>query len=152
MLTSILLALALASPAEIGRAHTCTTFVDNPHFNAVPDCDKDAPDRCAVPLARGEGAPFGGVLLSPPLVAHMVTAHREVKAELALQIEKNEKDLKAAEAAREEERKAANKRLDEAISSVAPTIFERPLFVIPVTVAVTLGVVFGVAKMIEASK
>lgn len=114
-------------------------------------CSRDKPGHCVQPLEKGEPAPFTGQLYTIEMALdHSEIVHNfqnRLKLEMGhlrdgftirLQGEQRLRELDVETA------KAREKLYLEAIEDASPHWYERPAFVIPVTIAVTAGVILAV--------
>lgn len=133
----VVASLALAAPGAPGEP--------DPRF-----CDQDQPKHCAMPLQRGQAAPFEGQLLTTELAIDLGLKADSCAARVALEVDFAKKtagvDLDLEKRLREVDRVACNsatsilqKRLEAAYEPVP--FYERPWFVATVTtvLVVTAG-------------
>ena len=114
------------------------------------ECVEGKPKHCVQALAKGEVAPFIGQLYTPELALdHSLKVHG-FDARLKLEIERVEETWKAQlnleKKLHEIDNEAAaqaEKVLLESLENAQPPFYERPAFVIPITVVVTAGVILG---------
>lgn len=129
----------------------------------IIDCRLDYPTYCSSSLEPGEGAPFLGVLVSPPLAAHLYLTEKNeqrridaaVKRAVELQNVKliHEKELRQIEREQAAQKLVTTQSAQAAqLDAVRPSWYEHPAFLIPVTVAATLGAVLLAVEALDDRK
>lgn len=125
------------------------------------DCREDFPTRCTSGLDAGTKTPFAGVLLTGDLAAHLFLVEKNQKKRIDAAVKK-ERDAGAVKLDHQKELNKIDKEnfdeklktLKEAhardLENVRPSWYEHPAFVIPVTVAATLGAVYLAVEVLEA--
>lgn len=125
-----------------------------PGVKSALKCNKQDPSKCAILLLPGEKAPLLGILQSPTQAAAVAAKadpeliERRIKLEVrtATMAVANDKDLEIAELRADNKRLTdtlgvTEKNYEKRVEAVTPHWTSSPWFVIPVTVATTLGVV-----------
>lgn len=125
-------------------------------------CSPDDPKDCVQPLLEGEAAPFSGQLLTPRRAAKLAveagSCQERVEIEtqrvtdrLQLQIDL-QKSLRANDRqAHELQLDLLKKRLEQAEEILSPRWWERPAFVIPTTVVLTVGAVVLATWIVDSA-
>lgn len=114
-------------------------------------CSKEKPEHCVQPLEKGEPAPFAGQLYTFELALdHSEIVHdfqNRLKIDAGHLQDRFGIRLKGMERLREldaEAAKAREKLYLAAIEDASPPWYERPTFIVPVTIVVTAGVILTV--------
>jgi hypothetical protein len=114
-------------------------------------CSVDKPGHCVQPLEKGEVAPFTGQLYTVELALDHSDIVHNFKQRLKLEASHLQAGfairLQGARRFREidaEASKAREKLYLDAIEDASPSWYERPAFMIPVTIVVTAGVILAV--------
>lgn len=113
-------------------------------------CVPGKPGQCVQPMTAGEPTPFDGQLYTPELAIDQSEKVHSFDARLKLELDRvNDRHrfiVIKEQRLREIEREAydrSEKLLLQRLEDSQPPFYERPAFVIPVTIAVTAAVIFG---------
>jgi len=111
-------------------------------------CDPKDEKKCSIYLPKDQAAPFTGVLLTPRLAATQAVRASSCKDELSLAVQKAQELASIRKAADAEiyniDLTAKNKEiklLEQAVQEALPSWHEKPIFIVPVTVVLTLAVI-----------
>lgn len=127
------------------------------------DCRKSHPSRCTAGMYAKEKAPFDGVLMTGDLAAYLYLTEKNEQKRIDLAVKKatelKDLEIQHQKDLREIDKEAFEEKLqikDEAhaqqLELVRRPWYEHPAFIIPVTVAATIGVVMVTKEVIEATK
>jgi hypothetical protein len=119
------------------------------------DCREEFPKRCTAGLQAGQEAPFTGVLLTGDLAAHLFLVEKNLDKRVQLAVKhatarkgvdiQYEKDLRKIDQAAFDEKLRV-------LQEAQPAWYEHPLFVAPIAIAATLGVILVSVEVMEARK
>lgn len=126
----------------------------------VVDCRPNFPSRCTAELKPKEQAPFHGVLVSPPLAAHLYLTEKNEQTRIDAAVKKatETKDIEIRHQGdlRQIERTASAQKLVETNEAHARELanlkrpwYVHPAFLIPLTAAATLGSVWLAIEVLE---
>lgn len=115
-----------------------------------PECDPSDPQRCSMPLKRGEVAPYAGQLLTPKLAVSLGQAAEHCDEAIALEVSRTSSasvvEIRHARAVAKIDARALARERDlyKNLYESKPEAawYEHPAFIVPVSVLATLGAVY----------
>ena len=124
--------------------------------SARAECDPDFPDRCSVPLAAGEAAPFAGQLISPSLA--IALGQKAAGCDARVELETTHTASVAAARCRyalglaEADKTALRRERDiwkAQAEDVEPSALEHPVLVAGLAVVGTIAVLFLAREIVQ---
>ena len=126
-------------------------------------CDPQDPTSCLQTVFTGQQVPFNGVLMTNKRAAKLLVLAEgcqdrlnlslaEAKEIAAAQLKSTEDRLKNSEDTFKIQKDILLKRLEESEEIYSPKWYEKPIFVVPVTAIVTVGLLAMSVKTLQVLK